>query len=88
MNYTKGKCEHGLVFNYAGGKQRCGDCGMELITTRSGQRLNTAALEDMYEALKEIKLLCAGSAYTQEVDKQIIGAKCYLALAKAEGGEK
>ena len=43
-----------------------------------------AAAPDMYEALKEIKKLCAGAAYKQEVERQIIG-KCFLALHKAEG---
>ena len=55
--FTERKCEHGLVFNYAGGKSCCGDCGAELIKTAQGQYLNVDALEDMYEALKDVLLL-------------------------------
>ncbi len=26
--YTEGECKHSLIFNYAGGKSACGECGM------------------------------------------------------------
>ncbi len=43
------------------------------------------AAPTMYEALEEIKLLCADSAYRQATKEQIIGGKCFVALALARG---
>uniref|UniRef100_A0A6M3Y617 Uncharacterized protein n=1 Tax=viral metagenome TaxID=1070528 RepID=A0A6M3Y617_9ZZZZ len=53
----------------------------------NAHRIVTAvnAFDDMYEALKEIKQICAGGAYEENIERQIIAGKCFIALAKAEG---
>ena len=45
-----GECEHSLVFNYAGNRSECGECGASLVKSQQGQWLNTDAFLDMYEA--------------------------------------
>ena len=72
------------------GRQRV-DCALKDTAVQACKSINpdnplavANSIKDMYEALKAIKPLCSGAAFSQDIERQVIAGKCYLALAKAE----